>query len=361
MVNINSKFKSLHGKRILITGAYGFKGSWLSLLLTAVGADVYLFGHPPRGNNKLGRHLLHYYSKEKQLVGDLSDKSLPIFLDRVRPEIVFHLASRSLVSEAQMFPMEFSRSNIEGTSVFLRALANLQGGGREGEKGDVVVFVCTTDKVYEQSKVAHVEEDKLGGSEPYSLSKVGQEYVVKLARHEGKNIEIFVFRSGNVIGGGDSSQSRLIPSLFSAWESKSHLELRNPDSIRPWQHVLDVCNSYIEICLGLITETIPKFECINVGPSEDSTPLSAIQLIKLFQPEIEVPITGVASKINEDKVLLLNSNLLRKQFLIKSRITLEESVKLIIEWELSVNKNTDPVGITLGQIHNFLKEVAEFG
>lgn len=230
------------GKRVLLTGHTGFKGSWCALMLRHLGADVYGYALAPEGEislfdlAKIEQHVDH-------AVGDIRDRTA--MRDRVanvQPDIVLHMAAQALVRRSYADPVGTFETNVTGTAHVLDALSMIDK--------PVTCLVITSDKVYanDESGRAFVEGDPLGGHDPYSASKAACEILVASWRESfaTKNaVTIASVRAGNVIGGGDFSQDRIVPDIWRAYCAGKPLVLRNPDATRPWQHVLDCLNGYL--------------------------------------------------------------------------------------------------------------------
>lgn len=232
------------GKKVLITGHSGFKGGWLTIWLHCLGAKVIGIGLPPETSPSLFES-----AKVAQLCSshfcDIRDpSSLSAVIRQSEPEIVFHLAAQPLVRASYRKPVETFASNVMGTAHVLDALRGL-----ESVRAAVMI---TTDKVYRNNEWLwpYREEDVLGGHDPYSASKAASEIVIDSYRKaflSEQGVAVASARAGNVIGGGDWSEDRLIPDAVRAWQSGGALSIRNPSAIRPWQHVLDPLSGYLKL------------------------------------------------------------------------------------------------------------------
>lgn len=250
------------GKHVLVTGHTGFKGSWLTLALHRLGARVAGIGLPP-----LTTPSLFTEAKIEELCRnhffDIRDAAgIAGIIRAARPEIVFHLAAQPLVRESYRDPLTTFETNVMGTAHVLDALRGL-------EPVRVAVMV-TTDKVYRTAEMpgSHREDDPLGGHDPYSASKAAGEMVIESYRRSylaDQPVAVASARAGNVIGGGDWSQDRLIPDAVRAWQAGRPLHVRRPDAVRPWQHVLEPVCAYLVLAQRLWSE--PELAgAYNFGP-----------------------------------------------------------------------------------------------
>ena len=256
--------------RVLITGHTGFKGSWLSLWLTRLGAEVTGFSLPPPTNPSLfyGACIADLIDHR---IGDVRDQAaLNVLVEEIRPNFVFHLAAQPLVIGSYDMPVETFDINVIGS---IRVLEALRRAGRPAS-----VVMITTDKVYRNREwpYGYREEDALGGHDPYSASKAAMEVAVaswrdsffppaKLAEH---GIRLASARAGNVVGGGDWSENRIVPDLARALQAGRPAGIRNPHSLRPWQHVLEPLAGYLHLGAALSGEGGERFaEAWNFGPA----------------------------------------------------------------------------------------------
>jgi CDP-glucose 4,6-dehydratase len=255
------------GKRVLVTGHTGFKGSWLSLWLKELGADVYGYALDPISDPTLF-DLAKLGSVVDDARGDIRDADrLAARIDAVRPDTIFHLAAQPIVRASYDDPVGTMSTNVMGT-------VNLLDGVRRAGRPCVVVIV-TTDKCYEDTNgYACRETDPLGGADPYSASKACAEIVTSSYARSffgpSSNVRVASARAGNVIGGGDYAVDRLIPDLVRSIQKKEPLRLRHPGAIRPWQHVLEPLSGYLWLAMSVATEGGHALcEPWNFGPSSD--------------------------------------------------------------------------------------------
>lgn len=274
------------GRRVLLTGHTGFKGSWLGYWLTQLGAEVFGYALPPPTSPSLFDLL-----KLRQLLthreADIRDlASLTEAFQAFKPEVVLHLAAQPLVRRSYREPKETFDTNVGGTVNVLEAIRHCPS-----VRSAVMV---TSDKCYENREweMSYRENDALGGHDPYSASKGAAEIVVASYRRsffsgaQGQRcVGIASARAGNVIGGGDFAEDRIVPDAVRALTTNQRLELRNPRSTRPWQHVLDPVGAYLMLAVRLAEEPQRVSEAFNIGPELDG--VATVQdLIAQFHAEM---------------------------------------------------------------------------
>jgi CDP-glucose 4,6-dehydratase len=251
------------GKRVLLTGHTGFKGAWLALWLARLGAHVTgLALAPPTSPN------LYSLAKVQTLcdsrLGDIRHaEAVEAAVHAARPEVVFHLAAQALVRQGYRAPLDTFSTNAMGTAKVLDALREVEGVR--------AVVVVTTDKVYDNRETPYPyrEGDALGGHDPYSASKAAAEIIVASYRSSflaERGVALATARAGNVIGGGDWSEDRLIPDAVRAWQSGTVLQVRRPQAVRPWQHVLEPLAAYLRLAEALRQQPAKVATAYNFGP-----------------------------------------------------------------------------------------------
>lgn len=265
------------GKRVLVTGHTGFKGSWLTLWLKELGAEV-IGVSLPHSSNSNHWALSDFPVDDRRL--DICDaKSLQLVFSETRPEIVFHLAAQALVRKSYKTPLETWSTNVMGSANVLEACRHLTSVR--------AIVAITTDKCYQNQEWpwGYRESDRLGGHDPYSASKACAELVVDSYRSAFFNSEsaplLATARAGNVIGGGDWSEDRLIPDLVRALESNKSLEIRSPGATRPWQHVLESLSGYLLLGQKLLSGDRAFADAWNFGPEPEGNRTVAEVLGKL--------------------------------------------------------------------------------
>lgn len=318
------------GKRVLVSGHTGFKGSWLALWLHRLGAEVHGVSLPPATSPSL-YDLAEIGQCSRGHFCDIRDPSaLAEVIKTSRPEIIFHLAAQSLVRAGYGRPQETFATNVMGTVNVLDAL-------RESDGIRVAVMV-TTDKVYRNNEwhYPYREDDALGGHDPYSASKAASEIAIASYRDaflSSLGIAVASARAGNVIGGGDWSEDRLIPDLMRAWQSGKVLEIRNPLAIRPWQHVLEPLAGYLILAEKLWQQ--PELAgAYNFGPhSHDAaTVFEVVELARIAYGSGEVACTAGDKGPHEAGCLALETAKARFSLGIVPKWDLKETVTRAMTW-----------------------------
>ena len=347
MINY-SKFKN---KKILITGHSGFKGSWLSFIFYLFGSKVY--GISDKYEKKSLFSNLNLINKTKTYLVNINDhKSLSKIINSVKPDIIFHLAAESIVSRSYKKPIETFKTNIIGTANVLDSLRYLNH--------KCTAIIITSDKCYENKELtrSYKENDQIGGSDPYSASKGAAEIIISSMNRSflknNKNIKIGICRAGNVIGGGDWSPNRLIPDLVRSIKSKKTLLIRNPNSTRPWQHVLDPLNGYIILAYNLYFKKLESGLAFNFGPSslKNHRVKDILEIVLKICKFNYKTIKDI--KIKEASLLSLNSNKAKKILNWKCKINTKKSIIQTIDWYLYYFQNPKQIEkFTKKQIENF--------
>ena len=259
------------GRRVLLTGHTGFKGAWMSLWLRQMGAEVTGYALAPAAGPNLWDIVAgagqHATGAQRSVIFDIRDaKHVDAAVAQSDPQIVIHMAAQALVRESYRDPLATYATNVMGTAVLLQACRSL----RHLE----CVVIVTSDKVYENRGEgrAFAEGDRLGGHDPYSSSKACAELVAASFRDSffDGGPPLATARAGNVIGGGDWSEDRLIPDCVRALESGRAVNLRYPDAVRPWQHVLEPLSGYLTLAQALVTAPKSTPRAVNFGPDPAS-------------------------------------------------------------------------------------------
>jgi len=333
LVTLKSTYK---GKKVLVTGHTGFKGSWLSIWLHELGAEV--IGVALNPIHKKDNFVLSGISKKiKDIRADIRDKEkLFKIFDQEKPEMVFHLAAQPLVIDGYHDPIYTFETNVMGTANVLECI-------RKSNTVHTAVFI-TTDKVYDNKEqlTPYKEEDALGGYDPYSASKGASELVIASYRNSFFNPNEFSkhqksiasVRAGNVIGGGDWAENRIIPDCIRAIENDEVIEVRNPKSIRPWQHVLEPLYGYLLLGQKMIEDPIKYAEAYNFGPKTDNL----IDVGTLVNKVIDVYKKGSwkdlsnPNSFHEAKLLALDIDKAKLKLSWKPLLNFNETIEFTVEW-----------------------------
>jgi CDP-glucose 4,6-dehydratase len=351
-------------KRVFVTGHTGFKGSWLSLWLQDMGAEVYGFALPPPTSPSLfelagvGENLSH-------TLGDVRDlDALKGALRRAHPDIVFHLAAQPLVRDSYADPVTTFATNVMGTAHVLEAALGLNREWREqGQAGIKAALIVTSDKCYANKEWLwpYRENDELGGHDPYSSSKACAEIVTAAYRNSFASsadpaLAVASARAGNVIGGGDWARDRLIPDAIRAFGRGEILTVRYPSAIRPWQHVLEPLAGYLVLAERLVTDGSDYAEAWNFGPdgqSEREVGYLVEEVARIWGNGAGWEVDRSAQP-HEAKALKLDSSKARARLGWRPRLSLDRAIELTMEWYLAARAGNEPLrDLTLRQIRTY--------
>lgn len=323
-------------RTVLVTGHTGFKGSWLSIWLHHMGAKVVGYALDPE-NEENNFVVSKLSEKVIDIRGDIRDRdSLEKVFDTYKPEIVFHLAAQPIVLKSYENPVETYEINVMGT---LNVLEVIRKAGCVRS-----VVMITTDKCYEnkETMTGYKETDPFGGYDPYSSSKACDEILISsyrnsffpLEKYEDHKVAIASVRAGNVIGGGDWAENRLVPDCIRAIEENKNILIRNRNSIRPWQHVLEPLSGYIEIAEKLYSEPKKYSGGWNFGPNEDGI----WNVWEVAKKVIEVYGKGKLEDHSDNNApheagkLLLNIDKAKTILGWKPRTSVDEAIEMTVEW-----------------------------
>ena len=344
------------GKTVLVTGHTGFKGSWLALWLQSLGAHTIGVSLPPPTEPSLFE-MAQVEKGMTSIIADIRDyENLVHIVETHQPDLVFHLAAQSLVRHSYTHPIDTFSTNILGTVHLLEVVRTSQS-----IKSMVIV---TSDKCYANpnSLKGFTENDALGGHDPYSSSKACAEIVAAAYQKSFFGTPngpihpaVATARGGNVIGGGDRAQDRLLPDIFRALSQKSTLKIRQPDSIRPWQHVLDCLHGYVTLAEHLWEHGCHYSEGWNIGPLRPEAK-SVAWILKRVSELWEETLhweKEQSPQPHEAQALQLDCTKAFKRLGWEPKLSLDSALKWSVEWETSVIKKYNPQEVTLSQINHF--------
>ena len=353
-LNLKMIEKYFYKKKIMITGHTGFKGSWLSLIMKHIGADVFGISNEiitKPSNFKVLK--LDKIIKSKRI--DIRNyKKIKKEILKIKPHYIFHLAAEAIVKKAYDNPRKTWETNTMGTINILDSLKEY--------KKKITVIIITSDKVYKNQEIkrGYKENDILGGLDPYSASKASadlavQSYISSFLK-KNKNIKIAIARAGNVIGGGDWSDNRLVPDCIKSWNKNKTVNIRSPNSTRPWQHVLDVLYGYILLSINLHKNKIINGESFNFGPkiTKENQVINVVKQMKIIWSKAKWKINN-SNKIIEAKLLHLNSNKSKKYLGWSCVLNLKNTINYTILWYKSYYNNPKNIyNFSIKQIKDFL-------
>ena len=343
------------GRRVLVTGHTGFKGSWLALWLHQLGAEITGLALAPDTDPNL-----FDAARIAELVDHrIADVRDPIAVAKVvaeaRPEVVFHLAAQPLVRLSYEQPVETFATNVMGTVHVIEA-------ARHTRETRALVAI-TTDKCYENREWIwpYRESDPMGGHDPYSASKGCAELAISAYRRSyhlngGEGLALASVRAGNVIGGGDWSRDRLIPDLVRAFEAGDAPTIRAPNAVRPWQHVLEALGGYIMLAERLLAKDDGFADAWNFGPADDDArPVHWIvqQMRAAWGEDTAAPIPFSGPVPHEAGLLRLDTSKARAQLGWRPALRLSEALDWIVAWHKAVSNGDDARSMTLAQIADY--------
>lgn len=355
MENLVTLLPLFRGKRVLLTGDTGFKGSWLALWLLEAGAEVFGYALPPEREdahfNQLGlRHRLTHQD------GDIRDlPQLVAFFEQAQPEFVFHLAAQALVRRSYRNPKETFDTNIGGSINILECV-------RATDSVQSLVYI-TSDKCYNNKEWiwGYRENDELGGPDPYSASKAAAELVFSAYSasffQDRTSLGFASVRAGNVIGGGDWSEDRIVPDCIRSLQAREPIILRKPQATRPWQHVLEPLSGYLTLAAALRKEPAQYSGSWNFGPSEQASRTVLEMTTRIIQHwgegTIEQHIEDNAP--HEAGLLRLNCDKANQLLDWHPRWGFEQTIKQTMDWYSAVLSGASAAEVSSNQIRDYLR------
>ena len=350
-------------KKILITGHTGFKGSWLSVYLTMLGAKVIGFALDPyydRCNYNLSNLKNHIFADIRGDIRNIDD--IEKVVKEYQPEIIFHLCAQALVKESYKNPKYTYETNLMGSLNLLEI----------ARKYDCIktIIMITSDKCYENVEQiwGYRETDRMGGYDPYSSSKGCAELMISSYRNSFFNPKdydkhhkaIASVRAGNVIGGGDWSKDRLIPDCIKFIEANKDIEIRSPNATRPWEHVLEPLSGYLRLGQKLIEEPINFSQSFNFGPNIEvnKTVWEVVNyLVKYYGKGKVVDVSDKdKNKVHENTLLSLDVTKAYRMLGWEAKLNFYETIEYTVDWYQQALKNKDMFDFTCEQIKNHIKK-----
>lgn len=343
-------------KRVFVTGHTGFKGGWLALVLHKLGAKVSGYALPPIADNTV-YVAAGVERRMNSVIGDITDaRALTAAVSAAAPDVVFHLAAQSLVRRSVADPVGTYATNVMGTVNVLDAL--------RGQPQVKSIVVVTSDKCYDNREWdwSYRETDTLGGDNPYSNSKACTELVTMAYRATffKNGTRVATARAGNVIGGGDWSEDRLIPDLVRGILNRAPTTIRNPQAVRPWQHVLEPIAGYLAMAEQMATGQSAMPDALNFGPDSDSEQTVgrlADQFCKCWGAGAawaHVPDVSV----HEAQQLRLDSSLARRTLNWRPRWRFDRAIETTVDWYRAMTGREDMAAVTERQIQQYLASEA---
>jgi CDP-glucose 4,6-dehydratase len=340
-------------RKVLLTGHTGFKGTWLSLILTSLNAEVVGYALKPNTEPSFFA-AVEDKLKVQSIIGDIKDyQHLKQVVDKVNPEIIIHMAAQPIVRLSYDDPVETYGTNVLGLVHLLDIAKNC--------KQLKALLNVTSDKCYENNEWlwGYRESDRLGGHDPYSNSKACAELVTSSFRQSffnKLNIGLATARAGNVIGGGDWSQDRLIPDFIRAQQSNNSLSIRNPKAIRPWQHVIEPVLGYLNLCERLYREPKKFSESWNFGPNDSDMKDVETLIIEMqnnLSHTVNVELNKDETK-HEASLLKLDISKAKNKLNWESRWGFQETIKHTANWYEHYYKKGDIFNFSLSQVNQYL-------
>jgi CDP-glucose 4,6-dehydratase len=359
MENFQKKFKN---KKILITGHTGFKGSWLSKILLNCGSNITGIALKPATNPNLFDSLELKNKINNYFIDIRNFKKVKEILLKEKPEIVIHLAAQPIVRESYDDPLYTYETNIMGTANILQAIKET--------KTVRAAVIITTDKVYKNNELNHPfkETDQLGGYDPYSASKAAAEMIISsyiksffnpTDYNKKHQTLIASARAGNVIGGGDWSSDRLVPDLIKGVFNNKKIIIRNPEAVRPWQHVLEALYGYMLLATKLYDGKKEFSGAWNFGPNNQNL-LTVQKFAELAFKKLgkgDYIIKRDLNSKHEDKSLKLNSSKARKYLGWQQKLNINETMSLTFDWYRKFYNKENIINVTDQQISSFFNKL----
>jgi CDP-glucose 4,6-dehydratase len=360
----SSIFDIYKNKKVLVTGHTGFKGSWLSIWLNMIGADVIgiSFDIPTSPSNFESSGVESFIKDYRVDIRDFD--AIREVMAKEKPDFVFHLAAQALVKNSYQDPLLTFNTNTIGTANVLESLKSVHK--------KVVAVMITSDKAYDNVEWVwgYRETDRIGGSDPYSASKgmaelVLKSYINSYFKSENQNVKLGIARAGNVIGGGDWADDRIIPDCVKSWSKNRNVSIRSPNATRPWQHVLEPLSGYLLLGSRLYETGLKHGEAYNFGPSadQDFSVRNLINEMAIHWDNVNWDDVSIKSHDHEASLLKLNCDKALFDLSWQPTMEFQETVKITIDWYKYYYENQHKnsknlmLDLTISQI-NFYTSIA---
>lgn len=356
IMDLRSFYKN---KKVLVTGHTGFKGTWLCLWLKQMGADVYGYALRPEKDRESLFHLVGLETSMNSQFGDIREQvTFANYIQKTPFDIVFHLAAQPLVRDSYVDPIYTYNTNVMGSLYILEAL-------RTCPSVRSAIFI-TTDKCYQNNEWVwpYRENDRLGGDDPYSSSKAMSELAIHSYRKsffKDSNTFIATARGGNVVGGGDFSKDRIIPDIIQAIYTNQPVVLRNPQSVRPWQHVMDALSGYLLLGKKGFEAAAKCSPAYNFSSLDNANDYTVQKITEVFIKNIGRGTFSVdkdTKQPHEANLLRLDSSLAQKELAWSPLYTTEKAIQTTAEWyKAFLEDKTTAKKYTETQIEKYMKDV----
>ena len=344
-------------KKILITGNTGFKGTWLTNFLLIMKSKIIGISKDIPTKPSMFKATISS-GQIKQYFFDIKNFiKLKNVINKENPDIIFHLAAQSLVKKSFEDTIETWETNVIGTVNLLEALKTY--------KKKIIVVIITSDKSYKNKEWVwgYRENDELGGSDPYSASKASAEFVInsyyQSFLNKKSNIRLSIARAGNVIGGGDWAENRIIPDCINCWSKDKIVKIKNPNSTRPWQHVLEPISGYLQLAHVLSKNKKISGEAFNFGPNLDQNKnvKNLVKKMASYWQNKKWSIDKNRSKIIESRLLSLNCEKSKELLKWTPTLSFDEMSEFTISWYKTYYSNTKRIkNLTYKQIKDFMSK-----
>lgn len=346
------------GKRVLLTGHTGFKGSWLAIWLSMLGAEVYGYALPAGKRSLYNDAEVARFLKEERLENIGFDGGLGEYINRIKPDTTFHLAAEAIVGNAHEHPLNAWQTNVIGTLRLMDALRK--------NDAECSLVVITSDKCYENKEWVwgYREQDALGGKDMYSASKAAVEILVhgfcnSYLVEQGNKLRLATARAGNVIGGGDWSDYRLVPDCIRSWERDETVDLRNPSSTRPWQHVLEPLRGYLQLGFTLSVDSSFHGEAFNFGPdaTEAKSVGDLVRELSLGWEGATWAETSNKTDFSESSLLALNCDKAAGRLKWRPALSFAQTASMTSEWYFLHHTGENAQALCESQIATYTSNV----